>query len=363
MVSILEGKKMAEPRANGLPAFKQGLVNYSAQIDRKRARGRKSTVANSQVVPYRPNGDNEFDILTDEFALTQLYDPGTRFTEDEDLSRTPVLTTVAGIQLDPNDKNATNPQRLLSKVAFAGISQTRVDYKPEMAAYDAGEEDLAVQIAGVFHDTAVAEDFPFGHKIRLCLPLPESGDYYGNHSYVDDKNVGKARLIAKPEGDGNPFAQRMTEWIGAYAAGEDKDTANMTATELAFKEFYESLTDTMMIAYIYGAARNEEIANEQAEMHGLDARLAGRELTQDQVDARRELMQEFFVHMVGSNPVFSTKKVWTRDPNSVFNRMRMQHMLKTLAAFSDALRIDNQWVIGDVIRPSKEGRKYYGILK
>lgn len=362
---------MAEPRANGLPAFKQGLVNYSAQIDRKRARGRKSTVGNRQVVPYHPIGDNEFDILTDEFTLTQLYDTGTRFTEDEDLSRTPVLTTVAGIQLDPND-DVTSPQRLLSKVAFAGIAQTRVDYKPEMPAYDAGEEDLAVQIAGVFHDTAVAEDFPFGHKIRLCLPLPEEGmNYYGDQNYVEDKNVGKARLIAKPEGDGRPFAHRLTEWIGMYALGKDTDSSEMTATELAFKNFYQSLEDSLLLAFIVGGiatsnksdAEKEEDANDASRNLGFAARLADRELTRDQEEARRVFMKQLFAHMVADTPQLKAESIIGTNPNSDINRMLMSHMLRTLAAFSDAMRIDNQWVIGDVIRPAKEGRKYYGILK
>lgn len=355
---------MAEQRANGLPAFKQGLVNYSAQIDRKRARGRKSTVANRAVVPYRPIGDNEFDILTDEFTLTQLYDTGTRFTEDEDLSRTPVLTTVAGIQIDPNEKDAQNPHRLLTKVAFAGIAQTRVDYKPELPAYDPGEEDLAVQIAGVFHDTAVAEDFPFGHKIRLCLPMPDDGvGHYGRHSYVEDKDVGKARLIAKPEGDGRPFAQRLTEWIGDYVEGTDKDSSEMTASELAFKEFYESLVDSLLVAFILAGSNDEDEAEKDARKMGFDNRLGDRELTEDQDKQRRAVMRALFAQMVRDTPVLDQSLPYTARPNSIFNRMRMQHMLKTLAAFSDALRIDNQWVIGDVIRPGKEGRKYYGILK
>jgi hypothetical protein len=365
----------AEQGLNGLPAWKQGLVNIPEKIGRDAATRRMRRLGNKSS-PYRATGNpNEFDILNDEVLMAEVQPVGFEFPEETDLSRPDVLTTLAGLELpagkSTKEGQSLSPARVMSRVCFAGIAQDSVAYRPENPHLYAPDENVAGQLRGVFHGTAVGQDYAFGHLLQALPPPCEDGSRPGT-AQDGEPNVGKARLILQPEAGGQAFGHVMQDWLADHAFGDNavpQNPLDMTPSDLAFEEFAESLTDTILTSAIslfpflvanMGARPTEADVDNLSKMWGLDARANGSMLTSQQQTLRRQMMQLTMANMVGRNPEVSAN--FTDDVNSVFNQVRLHHIMKTLGSLLDAVRIHNQWVLGRVIRPAKEKKKYYAIL-
>lgn len=366
----------AEQGLNGLPAWKQGLVNIPEKIGRDAATRRMRRLGNKSA-PYRVSGNpNEFDILNDEVLMTEVKPVGYEFPEEMDLTRPDVLSTLAGLEI-PAGKNSKegysrSPARVMSRVCFAGIAQDSVAYKPENPHLYAPDENVAGQLRGVFHGTAVGQDYAFGHLL-MALPPPCEDGYHAGTAKDGEPNVGKARLILQPEGNGQAFGHVIQDWLAKHAFGNNavpQNPLDMTPTELAFEEFAESLTDTILSSAISLLPRlqdmlgtvNETNVNKVSKDLGFDARANDGMLSEAQQALRREMMQLAMANMVDERPEVSSDAEFVSDVNSDFNQVRLHHIMKTLGGLLDAVRIHNQWVVGRVIKPSKEKKKFYGIV-
>ena len=302
----------------------------------------------------------------------------------------------------------------MSKIQFAGFAQDSVFYKPENAAKNAATEDLPVQIRGVFDDTAIGQDFAFG-SLLVAKPPPcdEGGSQHGT-SGVRDPNVGKSRLILQPESDGQNVGDHLAAWLSDNTFGDKHlDAANMTPTDLAFLEYGERLTDTIiscslsLVAHFVNEINRSgkktlgmlsnaqkarlELAGRPADAltavsteleeldgdaiagleraieglavsYGLRPRLAGEMPNKTERDLRQKIMKMCLADFIGEEPTLSPDAHFTVDRESVFNRMRRQHMRRTHAGLLDSIRTHNQWVVGKVIRAGKENKKYYGLM-
>ena len=380
----------AEGRLNGLPAWKQGLVNVAGKLARDDATKRLRSIGG--LVPYKARGPNEYDILTDEFCLTPVYGVNEEMSPEEETTRVHVLSTLAGLEIPdgPNEhqRRSDNVVRIMNRVAFAGIAMDTVMYKPENAAHSTAKEDLALQKRGVFHDTAIGQEMRFGDLIVLRAPPCEDGHYPGASENADP-DVGKARLIAQPLGDGKHFGDEMASFLGEKMWGDDAefmDVDMMTPSELAFEEFAERLTDTILISALSlfhdlkdiddklkrapgvpsrddDSDREKRIEMISSRFFGFDDRVDGEMPNKETREARKDLMQQCLANFVmHDGPVLSPGAKYVAEEFSIFNRMRRQHMQRTFSSLLDCLRIHNQFVIGRVIRAGREKKKYYGML-
>jgi hypothetical protein len=380
----------------GLIAHKQALVTTTARLDRNEANDRKRHVSNSGTL-FRSNlGDEEFDIREHEALISVVK---SRIGHNEDTTRIPVLSTLAGLLESgdaalANQDYASRVMAMLRQLRFSGIAMTAVNNKPLNPYMNAPRTDLATQLSGVVSMMAVV-DMPLGAWVRLAPPDPQSGRpiTFGRPEGIQHT---KARLDPRPEEHGNiAFGTRLQNamYQRYWNPNGASSAQHMTPGDLVFRNVTDQFENMMLTTFlnmlgalhkyaVQGVLTTDGCLRMAGAMglvadtgNGTTGRLgdAGfmRQDGTTQIDGnelRRMLMRAAMPGMYNNPTIDMAEHTMVSDAaintttggfnpgmEGDFLRKLVTCQSKYLASVMDAVRQDSEWVVGRVTRAGKTG--------
>lgn len=344
----------------GAETVRQGFVDVNAIIDRDEIESRISNERSGKIYPKMVHRtEDEWDVAYNEFLITPIMHNG--YGDRDQIHDIPVTSTVAGIKSKVVDnKLVRNVQRMLDDYQPAGLSMTRIVYKPENASVVPPQRKLASQIRGSYTADSYHQDMPFGALVRLePNTKPQS-----SHGYI---GTNKLRLIAKPESDGKPFSARLQERMWDHfhnpVAVNDEDKGKV---DLAMDDVFEAFADVIAVALAMQFEINQKVQQKNGgnAQDALNSMLGLNQNKTQVTDARRLMMQHLFAGMNANIKSADSRllkggalaNTTTRDGK--IQKMQVEACAKFFEKMMDAMRVDNMWVVGKVIRPCQSPGKF-----
>ena len=340
----------------GAETVRQGFVDVNAIIDREEIQKRIHTErTNNQVAKLKKKTDDEYDIAYNEFLITPIMP---QYGNNDIINDIPVTSTAAGLK----DARYRNIMRVLDDYQPAGLSMTRIVFKPENASVVPPQRKLASQIAGSFTADSYHHDMPFGALVRLELnPRPQS-----SHGYI---GTNKHRLIPVPETNGQPFALRLQQRMWEHYHNpnkinvEDKDKSKI---DLAMDDVFEAFADVIAVAMmVHDTAYDEDPSGTPQEWEQL---ITGMHTDKKAVkESRTEMMKYMFAGMnptvKNANSDYLLNGTVSTDPEgSKKQRLQVEACARFFEKMMDAMRIDNMWAVAKVIKPTQAPGKFDAMM-
>lgn len=343
----------------GAETVRQGFVDINAIIDRDEIESRISNERSGKIYPKMAHRtEDEWDVAYNEFLITPIMHG---YGDRDQIHDIPVTSTVAGIKSKVIDnKVVRNVQRMLDDYQPAGLSMTRIVYRPENASVVPPQRKLASQIRGSYTADSYHQDMPFGALVRLePNTKPQS-----SHGYI---GTNKLRLIAKPESDGKPFSARLQERMWDHfhnpVSVNDEDKGKV---DLAMDEVFEAFADIIAVAMAMQPTILQAVTRTGVRLADVPNTLLGLGQNKAQnADARRIMMKHLFAGMNANVKSADATLLYgggglqpTTTPQGKIQKMQVEACAKFFEKMMDAMRVDNMWVVGKVIRPCQSPGKF-----
>lgn len=348
--------KSGGPRGlKGSETVRQAFADINTVIDRNEIDTRIQAERTNRVDPkLKKRTQDEFDICYNEYLITPIR---TGYADGEEVHDIPVTSTVAGIK----DKNI---KRALDNYQPAGISMTRIVHIPENSTVVTPQRKLASQIHGTWTGDSFHEDMPFG---ALCRLEPNANPR-SSHGYL---GTNKLRLVVKPETDGKPFSMRMQERMYDYFNGNTPYVPDneKTKVDLAMEDMFEAFTNMVAVVHATHANLKSFIqAEKDNQLEIADYLLNLHPDKQKCKMYRQKAMQFIFAGMNATVTKANPKLLYggefqpTTTDTGKIQKMQLEASAFFFEKMMDAMRLDNMWVVGKVIRPTQAPGKFDAML-